>query len=203
MPRGSIDQDRCATSCTARRWSHAAGAPAGGALGCPAFPPCAWAPCKVDPPGAASSAERSKDIAFVASDMWTAFRNVIRQRCDLVLHVLDRFHVMQLMSKAVGETRRLEVGQLRARGRAPVLTKTRWLLLKRPKNLRRSERNRLRELVNINLRTVRAYLLKEHFQHFWSYKDYGYAMRFLARWTTMATRAHDDADRREHRRRRE
>src|SRR5215471_12100473 len=50
--------------------------------------------------------ERSKSILFIASDMWRAFRNVIRDRCDVVLHVLDRFHVMQLMSKAIDETRR-------------------------------------------------------------------------------------------------
>ena len=138
---------------------------------------------------ATNGSERSKDIAFVASDMWKAFRNVVRQRCDLVMHVLDRFHIMQLMSKAIDETQRLEVRQLHAQGRAPMLTKTRWLLLKRPKNLRPRERDRLRELVAINLRAVRGYLLKEHFQHFWSYKDYGYAKRFLARWTTMAMRS--------------
>lgn len=133
--------------------------------------------------------ERSKSILFIASDMWQAFRNVVRERCDVVLHVLDRFHVMQLMSKAIDETRRQEVRQLRAQGRPPLLTKTRWLLLKRPNHLRRSERGRLRELVTINLRTVRAYLLKEQFQHFWSYKSYDWAKRFLDRWTTMAMRS--------------
>ena len=133
--------------------------------------------------------ERSKDIAFIASDMWQAFRSVVRERCDLVLHVLDRFHVMQLMSKAIDEIRRQEVRLLRAQGRAPMLTKTRWLLLKRPKHLRHRERGRLRELLAINLRTVRAYLLKEQFQHFWSYKSYDYAKRFLRQWTTMAMRS--------------
>jgi transposase len=136
--------------------------------------------------------ERSKDICFVASDMWKAFLNVVRERCEVVLHVLDRFHVVQLMSKAVDETRRQEVRSLRAKGLAPMLTKTRWLLLKRPKHLRRGERGRLRELLTINLRTVKAYLLKEQFQHFWSYKSYGGAQRFLARWTTMAMRSRLD-----------
>ena len=48
---------------------------------------------------------------------------------------------------------------------------------------------RLRELVGINLRTVRAYLLKEQFQHFWSYNSFDSAQRFLARWTRMAMRS--------------
>jgi len=133
--------------------------------------------------------ERSKAILFVASDMWKAFRQVIRERCSVVIHVLDRFHVMQLMSKAIDETRRQEVRALRSAGRAPLLTKTRWLLLKRPKNLTRKQRGSLKELVRINLRSVRAYLLKEQFQHFWTYTSVDYARRFLDRWTTMAMRS--------------
>lgn len=133
--------------------------------------------------------ERAKTIAFVASDMWKAFLGVVRKRCSLVLHVLDRFHVAKLLSEAVDTVRRDEVRVLRAGGRHAVLTKTRWLLLKRPKNLRRSERGRLRELVRINLRSVRAYLLKEQFQHFWTYTSVTGARSFLARWTTMAMRS--------------
>jgi transposase len=133
--------------------------------------------------------ERSRQIAFIASDMWKAFRKVIRERCEVVLHVLDRFHVMQLMSKAVDETRRQEARTLRATGRTTILTKTRWLLLKRPRNLTRGERLRLRELVGINLRAVRAYLLKEHFQHFWTYHSWDGARRFLDSWTRMAMRS--------------
>jgi transposase len=133
--------------------------------------------------------ERSRQIAFVASDMWKAFLNVVRKRCGSALHVLDRFHVVQLMNKAVDETRRQEVRALRARGRHVVLTKTRWLLLKRPKNLTRKERGRLRDLVAINLRSVRAYLLKEQFQHFWRYTSVTAAHRFLRGWTRLALRS--------------
>jgi transposase len=135
---------------------------------------------------------RTRNIEFVASDMWKAFRGVVQRRCSAALHVLDRFHVMQLMSKAIDDTRRQEVRLLRAQGRAPLLTKTRWLLLKRPKNLRRGERSRLRELVRINLRSVRAYLLKEHFQRFWSYKSVAGGHRFLLQWTDMAMRSRID-----------
>jgi transposase len=42
--------------------------------------------------------ERSKAIVFVASDMWQAFRNVVRQRCSTAIHVLDRFHVTKLLN---------------------------------------------------------------------------------------------------------
>ena len=133
--------------------------------------------------------ERSKAIVFVASDMWKAFLGVVRERCSSAIHVLDRFHVAQLLSKAVDKVRRDEVRALRASGRHVMLTKTRWLLLKRPKNLTPKERGRLRDLVTINLRSVRAYLLKEQFQHFWTYHSSLWAQKFLKRWTTMAMRS--------------
>lgn len=132
---------------------------------------------------------RTKEIRFVASDMWKAFLKVVRTRCGGAVHVLDRFHVMQLMSKAIDKTRRDEVRALRASGQKPFLTKTRWLLLKRPKNLKRGERTRLRDLLTWNLRSVRAYLLKEQFQHFWTYRSVAGATRFLKDWTRMALRS--------------
>jgi transposase len=70
-----------------------------------------------------------------------------------------------------------------------VLTKTRWLLLKRPENLKTDERGRLRALLTINLRAVRGYLLKEAFDRFWNYKSDAWAQKFLKRWTTMAMRS--------------
>jgi len=50
-----------------------------------------------------------------------------------------------------------------------VLTKTRWLLLKRRENLSDEQQTRLAELLRYNLKSVRAYLLKEQFQLFWNY----------------------------------
>jgi transposase len=133
--------------------------------------------------------ERSKRIRFVASDMWKAFLTVVRKRCGNAVHVLDRFHVAQLLSKAVDEVRRDEARSLRKAGKTTVLTKTRWLLLKAKKNLQSWQRTRLRDLVKINLRTVRAYLLKEQFQRFWTYTTVWGGRRFLAKWTTMAMRS--------------
>ena len=133
--------------------------------------------------------ERSEDIRFVASDMWKAFLSVVRRRASGAVHVLDRFHVAQLLSKAVDMVRRQEVRALRARGEHAVLTKTRWLLLKRHENLTHPQRARLRDLVRINLRSVRAYLLKEQFGTFWTYVSPHWAGRFLDRWTTQAMRS--------------
>ena len=55
----------------------------------------------------------------------------------------------------------------------PVLKKSRWLLLKRGENLKTEQRFRLRDLLRYNLKTVRAYLLKEAFQQLWDYNLHG------------------------------
>ena len=74
------------------------------------------------------------------------------------------FHIMSHFSQAIDEVRPAEARKLAAEGRAPVLKHSRWLLLKRPENLTDGQAERLAELVRRNLRTVRAYLLKEDFQ---------------------------------------
>jgi transposase len=114
--------------------------------------------------------------------MWQPYLKVIGEQIGQAVHVLDRFHIMTHFSKAVDEVRASESRDLKRSGTAPVLKHTRWCLLKRPENLTESQSVRLRELVKLNLRTVRAYLLKEDFQWFWEYRSPTVAMRFLDEW---------------------
>ena len=74
-------------------------------------------------------------------------------------------------------------------GYQPVLTHTRWCLRKRPANHTERQRNRLRELLTYNLKTVRAYLLKEDFDFLGGYKSASWAGRFLDRWCTQVMRS--------------
>ncbi len=46
------------------------------------------------------------------------------------LHILDRFHIAQHLSEAIDKVRRIEVHDLRHRGRPAFLTKARWVLLR-------------------------------------------------------------------------
>ena len=70
-----------------------------------------------------------------------------------------------------------------------MLKDSRWLLLKRPENLSEKQELRLAELVQYNLKTVRAYLLKEDFQFFWDYKSWYWAGQFLERWCKRTMRS--------------
>jgi transposase len=91
--------------------------------------------------------------------------------------------------KAIDEVRAQEAREIKVRGQEPVLTKTRWLLLKRPENLTETQEVRLADLLRYNLRTVRSYLLKEDFQFFWGYRSPYWAGCFLDRWCTRTMRS--------------
>ena len=122
-------------------------------------------------------------IRFVCSDMWKAFLKVVAKRIPSAMHVLDRFHVRKCFSDAIDKTRRQEAARLKAEGHDPVLAKSRWCFLKKRSNLTGNQKSRLKELLVMNLRTVRTYLLTEEFEHFWTYKSPAWAKKFLAQWT--------------------
>src|SRR6516162_122402 len=113
--------------------------------------------------------ERSAALRFICSDMWKPYLRVVAKKAGQAIHILDRFHIMSHLSKAIDEVRAQEARALKAQGRAPILTHPRWLLLKRPEHLTDPQEERLAELLRYNLKAVRAYLLKEDFQFFWHY----------------------------------
>ena len=133
--------------------------------------------------------DRCNAIRFVCSDMWKSYLNVIAERAKNALTILDRYHIMAKMNKAIDKVRATEVKKLAAEGYEPVLRKSRWLLLKRPENLTESQEIKLADLLRYNLKSVRSYLLKEDFQSFWEYKMPFWAGRFLDQWCTRVMRS--------------
>jgi transposase len=45
--------------------------------------------------------EVASKIVFVCSDMWEPYLKVIREKCSEALHILDRFHIVATMNKAL------------------------------------------------------------------------------------------------------
>ncbi len=127
--------------------------------------------------------QRCKAIQFVCSDMWKPYISVIADRLGEAVHILDRFHIVANLNKAVDEVRRAEVKKLNDVNKPAYLKNSRWLFLKKKKNLRGKARTRLRALLDMNLRTVKAYLFKEDFDHLWSYKSPAWASTFIDDWT--------------------
>ncbi len=126
--------------------------------------------------------DRTKQLAFVCSDMWKAYLKVIAKKASQAIHVLDRFHIMAHMNQALDEVRAGESKELVRQGYEPVLKKSRWLLLKRPENLKESQQASLAQLLQYNLKAVKSYLLKEQFQFFWDYFSPYWAGVFLDKW---------------------
>lgn len=133
--------------------------------------------------------ERSRQLKFVCSDMWKAYLKVIAKKASQAVHVLDRFHIMQKMNKAIDEVRASEARQMKANGYEEILKHSRWCLLKRPENLTEKQTVKLSELLKYNLRSVRAHLLREDFQRFWEYVSPGWAAKFLDPWCTRTMRS--------------
>ena len=133
--------------------------------------------------------KRTKKLQFICSDMWQAYLKVIAKKAPQAIHILDRFHVMQKLGKAIDKVRAAEVKQLKADGYEEVLKGGRWLLLKRPENLSDKQAVKLSTLLEYNLTSMRAYLLKEDFQQFWTYTYPSWAGKFLDAWCTRAMRS--------------
>ncbi|MDA8190340.1 MAG: ISL3 family transposase [Gammaproteobacteria bacterium] len=133
--------------------------------------------------------EACAGIEFVCSDMWRPYIRVIRERCSQAVHILDRFHIVAKMNEALDDVRAEEARTLTRNGREPVLKKTRWCLLKRSENLTTPQKGRLKELLRYNLKSVRAYLLKEDFQQLWTYQSAIWAGKFLDTWCTATLRS--------------
>jgi transposase len=113
---------------------------------------------------------------------WQPYLDLIKQNCPRALNILDRFHVVAKLNVAIDQIRSGEARQLIKDGYEPVLKRSRWCLLKRPQNLTDNQRVKLREVLRYNLKSVRAYLLKEYFQLFWEYESPAWAGKFLDRW---------------------
>ena len=133
-----------------------------------------------------------KNIQIVCSDMWKPYLKVVKKKLPNALHILDRFHIMKAFNKAIDAVRRGEFNALKETGDKNVLTSTRWLFLKNPENLTALQSIKLKELIDQNLKTYKAYLMKECFQKLWTLSTPRYARIFIGAWCKMALRSQVD-----------
>ena len=132
---------------------------------------------------------RTAALKFICSDMSSDYLEVIGARAKSALNVLDRYHVIANLNKKIDLVRAREVKRLKAEGKQPVLKHSRWCVLKRPEHLTENQDIKLAQLLKMNLQTVRAYLLKEDFDFFWTYVSPAWAEKFLDRWCKRVMRS--------------
>lgn len=133
--------------------------------------------------------ENLKGIQYVCSDMWPAYLKVIKKKLPQAIHVLDRFHIVKKLNEAVDEVRREEAKKLKAEGFEPILKDSRYCFLKNEENLTEKQASKLEDLLRYDLKSVRAYILKESFQAFWKYMHPAWADKFLTAWCARAMRS--------------
>ena len=137
---------------------------------------------------ASLTGEQLAGIKAIAMDMWTPYIKATRERVpgweDKI--VFDRFHVMQQLGQAVDGVRKQEHRQLRALG-DDSLTGSKYLWLYGNENLPERHEERFAALRAMNLKTGRAWALKESLRDLWSYKSRTWAERHWKRWYFWAT----------------
>lgn len=125
-------------------------------------------------------------IKGICCDMWQPYISMLKECYPDAVLVFDRFHIIQRLLKAVDDVRREEARELKTIN-PELLKRTRYLWLKNPENLKDEERSRLGYLEKINLKSHRAWLLKEFFREFWNYTSTESAKIFLNKWFWWAT----------------
>lgn len=132
------------------------------------------------------SANQRDSVKAVSVDMWDPFINSIRTNVPAAEIVFDKFHIAKHLGEAVDLVRRKESKQLRAHG-DDRLVKTKYDWLKNPESFKPADWRDFAVLRNSDLKTARAWALKENAMRFFDYSYEGVARRFFQRWYFWAT----------------
>jgi len=132
--------------------------------------------------------ERCAEIEAISLDMWPAFINACQANVPGAegKMVFDRFHIMQHVSKGVDRVRKQEHKMLTAEG-DHTLTRSKYLWLYSEENIPAKAREHFDQIMLENLKTGRAWALKESLRELWGYSSLGWAKRFWQRWYYWAT----------------
>lgn len=129
--------------------------------------------------------EQRGKIEAVAMDMWPAYIGAVEEVLPSADIVFDRFHVQKHLGEAVDKVRRQEHRELSAAGNL-ILKGSKYLWLKTHEDMRLKASRELRALLVQDLQTGTAWALKENFDRFWSYRQWGRACRFVHHWMESA-----------------
>lgn len=134
-----------------------------------------------------SESQRAQ-IEAVSIDMWQAYENSVRTHAPNADIVYDKFHISKYLNEAVDKVRRGENKQLRSEG-DDRLAGTRQLWLFNPENMDDSRNDQLEMLRDQQLKTARAWGIKDYFRWFWASSDAAAATEFFQEWYSWASRS--------------
>ena len=132
-------------------------------------------------------------VKAVAMDMTAAYESACAELMPQADIVYDKFHIEQMLSKAMDAVRRLAHKELLQQG-ITVLAGKRYVFLRRPANWKDRDRELYREVEEefgaarfAQSKVGRGWAIKETFPLFWDYIYPGNAMKFFTRWFYWAT----------------
>jgi transposase len=134
------------------------------------------------------TAGQREQIQAVAMDMWEPYIRSVRGNLtdpDNKI-VFDRYHVMGYLGTAVDTVRKREHRALVAAGDNR-LAGSKYLWLYSAENLPERHIQRFAALRAVDLKTGRAWAIKENLRHFWTYQRRGWGERHWRRWYFWAT----------------
>lgn len=128
------------------------------------------------------------NVLAVAVDMWEPFMASSATNAPQAEIVHDKFHVSKHLNEAVDMVRRQENKELKAKGDESLVgSKHLWLF--HPDHLTHERAGWLAELRDADLKTSRAWALKESFRRFWDYTYTSSAETFFFDWHSWAIRS--------------
>jgi transposase len=132
--------------------------------------------------------EQRDQIQAVAMDMWEPYIRSVRAHLtnpDEKI-VFDRYHVMGYLNTAVDTVRKREHRALAGAGNN-LLAGSKYLWLYTSDSLPERHTERLAALRAVDLKTGRAWAIKENLRHFWVYKRRGWGEKHWRKWYFWAT----------------
>jgi transposase len=132
--------------------------------------------------------EQIDGIEAVSMDMSKAYINAVLDRLPDGRNkiVFDRYHLMSHMGKAVDDVRKEEHARLGKKGDSP-LKGSRFIWLYSRENLPEKHWAQFYFMRSCDLKTSRAWAIKENLRNFWKYKSRTWAERFWKKWYFWAT----------------
>jgi len=131
--------------------------------------------------------EQRGGVQAAAMDMSAGFALATRIEAPQVKIVFDRYHVSALLNKAVDEVRRSEHRARQQEG-DDILKGSKQLWLYNPANLSEERFEAFQKLWAINLKTSRAWLVKENFVGFWEEEGIWLGEKYFKSWYNHAIR---------------
>ena len=132
--------------------------------------------------------EQRQAIEAICLDMWAPYINACQAHVPQAAQkmVFDRFHIMRQVLKAVNKVRHQEHRALLKKGDTS-LAKTKYLWLYSAENVPLLAKEHFEQLRGMELKTARAWALKESLRELWNYKAQRWARRFWKHWYFWAT----------------